>query len=76
MEDSVIGMNGHHALLNVAAEIKQGQEDVTILFQNSVAWSAKETSPNANVATWIHVHHLVQLNHLKNMRVLLNTLGR
>ena len=64
----MIGMNGHHALLNVAVEIKQGQEDVTILFQNSVAWSAKETSLNANVATWIHVHQLLQLNDFKKFK--------
>ena len=68
MEDSVSGMNGHHALLNVAVEIKQGQEDVTILLQNSMVWVVKETSLNANVATWIHVHQLVQLNNFKKFK--------
>merc|ERR1712112_592379 len=64
-EDSVSGMNGQHAQLNVAVEIKQGQDDVTTLFQNSVVWSVRETLQNANDATWIHVRHLVQLNHFK-----------
>ena len=65
MEDLANGMNGQHALLNAAVEIKQGQDDVTTLFQNSVVRSVMETLQNVNVATWIHVHHLVQLNHFK-----------
>merc|ERR1712136_165489 len=65
MEDSASGMNGQHVLLNVAVEIKQGQDDVTTLFQSLVVWSVKETLQSANDATWIHVHHLVQLNHFK-----------
>ena len=76
MEDSVSGMNGQHALLSVAVEIKQGQDDVTTLFQNSVVWSVKVTLQNANVATWTHVHLLVQLNHFKKTRVILKTLDR
>jgi len=68
MEDSASGMNGQHVLLNVAVEIKQDQDDVTTLFQNSVVWSVKVTLQNANDATWIHVHHLVQLNHFKKTR--------
>jgi len=76
MEDSASGMNGQHVLLNVAVEIKQGQDDVTTLFQNSVVWSVKVTLQNANVATWTHVHHLVQLNHFKKTQFLLKTLDR
>jgi len=74
MEDSASGMNGQHALLNVAVEIKQGRDDATTLFQSSVVWSVKETLQNANVATWTHVHHLVQLNRFKKTRFLLKTL--
>ena len=76
MEDSVSGMNGQHALLNVAVEIKQGQDDVTTLFQNSVVRSVMETLQNVNVATWIHVHHLVQLNDFKKTQFLLKTFDR
>ena len=66
MEDSASGMNGQNVRLHVAVEIEEDQGDVTTLFQNSVVWSVRETIQNANVATWIHVHHLVQLNHFKN----------
>ena len=76
MEDSVSGMNGQHALLNIALGIKQGQIDVTTLFQNSVVWSVMETLQNVNVATWIHVHHLVQLNDFKKTQFILETLEK
>jgi len=76
MVDSASGMNGQHALLSVAVEIKQGQDDVTTLFQNSVVWSVMETLLNVNVATWIHVHHLVQLNDFKKFQFLLKTLEK
>ena len=74
MEDLANGMNGQHALLNAAVEIKQGQDDVTTLFQNSAVWSVKVTLQNANVATWTLVRHLVQLNHFEKTRFLLKTL--
>jgi len=56
MEDLVIGMNGDHALQNVAEETKQDQEDVTVLSLNSVDWNVKVISPNANAVTWIRAH--------------------
>ena len=68
MEDSASGMNGQNVLLHVAVEIEKDQGDVTTLFQNSVVWSVRENIQNANGATWIHVHHLVQLNHFKRTR--------
>ena len=68
MEDSAIGMNGQNVLLHVAVEIEKDQGDVTTLFQNSVVWSVRENIQNANGATWIHVHHLVQLNHFKRTK--------
>jgi len=65
-EDSVTGMNGLHAPLNVEAEIKQETDDVTTLSPNSVDWNASAIFQNANVVTWIHVHLNAQHNHFKS----------
>jgi len=63
MEDSAIGMNGQHALLNAEAETKQELDDATTLYQNLVVWNARVTLQNANVATWILVHRLALHKH-------------
>jgi len=65
MEDLVPGMNGLHALSNVAVETKQEQDDATIRFLNLVDWNARVTLQNANVATWTLVHHLALPNHCR-----------
>merc|ERR1719322_1466308 len=41
MEDSAIGMNGQHALLNAEVETKQELDDATALYQNLVVWNAR-----------------------------------
>merc|ERR1711997_164989 len=65
MEDLVPGMNGLHALSNVAVETKQEQDDATIRLLNLVDWNARVTLQNANGAIWTLVHHLVLPSHCR-----------